>query len=176
MQLLLGAEQFRPVLATAQYRAFHLETRDEYLAETEHESLTAFRADESIDPGGPWFDGWLQQVRSARDRGVAIERARIVSVPHTFYTRYLLALTRHNVAAGEDVRYLRREDADPADAVAEDFWLLDERLVAYSLFDERGYWVGAAASTDPVLVAAAVAIRDRIWAQSVPYGEYLVAR
>ncbi|MBF6340872.1 hypothetical protein IU450_34030 [Nocardia abscessus] len=176
MRLLLGAEPFRAVLATAKQRAFHLETRDDYLTENEEPSLAAFREDETTDPGGEWFTGWQEQVTAAVARGVVMQRARIVSEPHTLYTRYLLALTRHNVAAGEDVRYLPRRDADPADAAADDFWLIDDDLVAYSLFDERGYWVGAASTDDPVIVSYAAEVRDRVWSASTPYAEYLQRR
>lgn len=118
MQLLLGADQFRKKLASAQHRAFHLETRDDYLTESEEPSLAAFREDETIDPGGEWFRGWTDQVETATARGVAMQRARIVSVPHTLYTRYLLALTQHNIAAGEEVRYLPRQLASANDSVA----------------------------------------------------------
>lgn len=176
MQLLLGADQFRRKLATAKRRAFHLETRDEYLTETEEPSLAAFRQDETIDPGGSWFDGWAQQVIAATERGIAMERARIVSEPHTLYTRYLLALTPHNVAAGEDVRYLPRQDADPRDAASEDFWLFDDDAVTFSTFDERGYWVGAVWTDDPAIVAHAVDVRDRVWSAATPYAEYLAKR
>ena len=106
MRLLHGADELRPIFATAQRSAFHLETRDDYASESESESLTAFRADETIDPGGEWFSGWTNHVAATVARGVAVRRARIVTEPHTLYTRYLLALSRHNVEAGEDIRYL----------------------------------------------------------------------
>jgi hypothetical protein len=174
MQLLLGADAFRTKLAGAKRRAFHLETRDDYLTENEEPSLAAFRKDETTDPGGEWFRGWTDQVEAATARGVAMQRARIVSVPHTLYTRYLLALTPHNVAAGEEVRYLPRQLASASDSVAEDFWLFDEEVLTFSVFDERGYWVGAVATEDPEIVAHAVRVRDRVWAAATPFAEYRV--
>ncbi|GAA5052015.1 DUF6879 family protein [Nocardia callitridis] len=172
MRLLHGPDELRPVFAAADRSAFHLETRDDYVSESESESLSAFRADETIDPGGEWFSDWTNHVSATVAGGVAVRRARIVSEPHTLYTRYLLALSRHNVAAGEDIRYLARHDADPSDAITEDFWLFDDRLVAFSLYDVRGVWVGAALTEEPVIVAHAVAIRDRVWSVARPFGEY----
>ncbi|WP_280397576.1 DUF6879 family protein [Nocardia carnea] len=172
MRLLYGAEELRPVFATAERSAFHLETRDDYASESESESLAAFRADETIDPGGKWFSGWTDHVAATVARGVAMRRARIVSEPHTLYTRYLLALSRHNIEAGEDIRYLARHEADPSDPATEDFWLFDERAVAFSLLDARGLWVGAALTDEPVIVAHAVAVRDRVWAAAAPFEEY----
>ncbi|MBF6284825.1 hypothetical protein GV791_00800 [Nocardia cyriacigeorgica] len=172
MRLLRGADELRPVFATAQRSAFHLETHDDYASESESESLAAFRADESTDPGGEWFSGWTNHVAATVARGVAVRRARIVTEPHTLYTRYLLALSRHNLAAGEEIRYLARQHADPFDSATEDFWLFDERAVAFSLFDGRGYWVGAALTDEPMIVAHAVAVRDRVWPAAIPFEEY----
>ncbi|MBO0855529.1 MAG: hypothetical protein J2P18_17400 [Nocardia sp.] len=172
MRLVAGGEPFDRMLDGAARRAFHLETSDDYLAEDETDSLRAFLADETIDPGGPWFDPWAAQVRRMTGRGVSVQRARIVSEPHTGYTRYLLALARHNVEAGEDVRYLPRQDAEPADAGSEDFWLLDDRAVSFSVFDDRGIWIGGVITEEPVIVGNAAAIRDRIWAAAIPYQRY----
>lgn len=172
MRLLHGADELRPVFATAERSAFHLETHDDYATESESESLSAFRVDETTDPGGQWFSGWTNHVAATTARGVAVRRARIVSEPHTLYTRYLLALSHHNVAAGEDIRYLARHHADPSDSATEDFWLFDERAVAFSLTDSRGFWVGAALTDEPTIVAHAVAVRDRVWAAATPFEEY----
>nr|WP_157103566.1 DUF6879 family protein [Nocardia harenae] len=44
--------------------------------------------------------------------------------------------------------------------------------MAFSLFDARGVWVGAALTDDPVIVARAVALRDRVWSAATPFQEY----
>lgn len=172
MRQVLGGDPFDRLLDEAKSRAFHLETHDDYLAETESDSLKAFLADETIDPGGDWFTPWTDQVARMRARGVAVQRARIVGEPHTAYTRYLLALARHNVAAGEDVRYLPRSQALAADAASDDFWLLDDRAVAFSLFDDRGFWIGGAVTENHRIVAYAIGIRDRVWHTAIPYTDY----
>ncbi|QLY31865.1 hypothetical protein H0264_06035 [Nocardia huaxiensis] len=173
MRQILGGEDFDLLLDGAKTRAFHLETHDDYRAEIETDSLRAFLADETTDPGGDWFAPWINRVGRMAGRGVAVHRVRIVTEPHTAYTRYLLALTRYNVAAGEDVRYLARHNSPPTDAHTEDFWLLDDQTVAYSLFDAEGLWIGGAATEDTVMVANAIAIRDRVWGEATPYHDYL---
>ena len=173
MDLISGNAAFPDLFATVTSRAFHLETRDDYSSASETESLTQFRADESADTGGPWFDNWSNLIRETTGRGVAVQRARIVTRPHTLYTRYLLSLAKHNTAAGEDIRYLPRTDADPADSVAEDFWVLDDDRVAFSVFDDNNYWIGAALTDSAALVAYARSVRDRVWAAATPFEEYL---
>ncbi|MBH0777367.1 hypothetical protein IT779_13865 [Nocardia sp. NEAU-351] len=134
--------------------------------------MTEFLADESTDPGGAWFVPWAELVAATVARGVAVDRARIVTTPHGPYTRYLLALTPHNIAAGEDVRWLPRRDAAPTDARADDYWLIDDHLVAYSIFDENGWWSGTAATGDTRIVDYAREIRDRVWPASIPHASY----
>ncbi|MEV0293200.1 DUF6879 family protein [Nocardia sp. NPDC050710] len=170
MRLVPGGEPFDRVLRTARTRAFHLENYDNYLATGESDSLRQFLADETTDPGGEWFTPWADQVRRMVGDGIVMQRARIVSEPHTDYTRFLLALARHNVAAGEDVRYLPRADTD---VVSEDFWLLDDSTVVFSLFDLRGFWSGGAATSDSRMVRHAADIRDKVWPAAIPYRDYL---
>lgn len=173
MRLIVDSAAFADLFATVKGRAFHLETRDDYLSANETESLTRFRADEGVDVGGPWFDNWSNLVRTNTNRGVGMQRVRIVSEPHTLYTRYLLALARYNSTAGESIRYLPRQQANPADAASEDFWVFDDDRVAFSLFDDNEYWVGAALTDEPTIVAHARAIRDRLWGSATPYEEYV---
>lgn len=173
MDLISGNAAFPDLFATVKSRAFHLETRDDYSSASETESLARFRVDESADTGGPWFDNWSNLIRETTGRGVAVQRARIVTRPHTLYTRYLLSLAKHNVAAGEDIRYMSRADADPADAASEDFWVLDDDRVAFSVFDNSGQWIGATLTADAAIVAHARSVRDRVWAAATPFEEYL---
>jgi hypothetical protein len=102
----------------------------------------------------------------------ALDIMRIVSEPHCLYTRYLLALAPHNADAGEEIRYLARGKVSQFDSAAEDFWLFDDREVAFSLFDARGFWIGAALTDDPALTAHAVALRDRLWPTAIPFEAY----
>ncbi|WP_063920359.1 DUF6879 family protein [Nocardia violaceofusca] len=160
------------LLGLATSRACHLETRDEYRSDSEHSAMLQFLDGEIDDPGGAWFDPWARTVADLVGRGVAVQRARIVSVPLTDYTRYLIALTPHNLEAGEDVRWLARDHADRADAAADDFWLIDDHTVAYSVFDADGWWSGVAATSDAQIVGYACALWDRVWHKSVSHEHF----
>ncbi|XVQ16168.1 DUF6879 family protein [Spirillospora sp. CA-255316] len=96
-----------------------------------------------------------------------------MSEPHTDYTRWSLAVTRLNVAAGEDVRYLPRLDAKDLSFPEEDCWLLGEDTLILSLFKPDGGSAGFAVEPDPRKVARYRALRDAAWPRGVPYGEYL---
>jgi len=169
---LYAPDELPGLFTIARNRLFHLETRDEYLSSSENAAMRRFLDDETTDPSGEWFAPWSTLVASTTSRGIAMERARVITTPPGAYTRYLLALTPHNIAAGEDVRWLPRTDADPSDAASPDYWLVDDRVVAYSVFDANDWWSGVATTDDPVIVKYACDIRDRVWDKAIPHNQY----
>ncbi|MGH3602749.1 MAG: DUF6879 family protein [Pseudonocardiaceae bacterium] len=66
-----------------------------------------------------WHQPWLNLVRNITAAGKNIQRVWVVTVPHVDYTRWGLTIAPHNIAAGEDIRWLPRHlidaDALPAD-------------------------------------------------------------
>ena len=174
MRLLLGAEPFRAVLATAKQRAFHLETRDDYLTENEEPSLAAFRDDETTDPGGEWFTGWQEQVTAAVARGVVMQRARIVSEPVSDYIRYEHASTRVNVYAGEQVRWLPRRHASDIALPGNDFWLFDDHVIRWGHFSGDGAMIGHEISEDPAAAKLCAESFEAVWARAIPHDDYQI--
>jgi hypothetical protein len=66
---------------------------------------------------------------------------RVVPEPPTEYLRFGLWLAQFNAGAGEDVRYLTRDQANRLDLPAHDFWVLDaERLALLYSPQTIGCW------------------------------------
>ena len=87
-------------------RAFHLELKDTYNVAAEDEPFGRWQRGEPDDYA--WHQGWLDFLREVTAAGVQVQRVRVVSTPHTDYTRWGLEVARLNIQAGEDVRYLPR--------------------------------------------------------------------
>ncbi|WP_416565100.1 DUF6879 family protein [Nocardia testacea] len=148
--------------------AFHLEVRDVYHVPSESERIQKFLNGEPRPVTAvPWHD----LVREATARGVSISRVRVVTVPHSDYQRWLLSVTQANQDAGEDIRYLPRHEAGlvPTD----DWWLLDDRRVAFNLVDQNSAPVGVAVTSDPGIVEYCQTVRERLWNLAIPYAEYV---
>lgn len=158
----------------AEREAFHLEVRDDYYP-ADYPPLVRFLADEPDDYG--WFQPWLSHVRETVRRGVAVHRARVVTVPHNDYTRYAKHVARLNVEAGEDVRYLSRHLIAPTELTTDDWWLFDDSVVAFTVFEPgtNGRWVGGAVTTDPRIVSYMRGVKERVWSLAVPLSEYIDA-
>lgn len=153
--------------------AVHLELEDIYTTPEEDEPFRRFMAGETDDY--TWFSGWADLVRTATSAGKTMRRVRVISEPHTDYTRFALAVARLNVAAGEDVRYLPRHAIAPRLLSGDDWWTFDDDLVAFSVFAPTGAGAGFATTTDPVITAHIRTVRDRVWPLAIPYADYAAA-
>lgn len=120
-----------------------------------------------------WHQPWLDLVREATAAGRSISRVRVVSVPHVDYTRWGLVVAEHNIAAGEDIRWLPRQLVDPADLSSDDFWLFDDDRVVFTVFEPSGRFAGGAATIDPQIVGYCREVRDLVWSQAIPHAQYL---
>ncbi|GAB2452629.1 DUF6879 family protein [Nocardia tengchongensis] len=166
--------EFRPtrdLLREWQHEAFRLEVRDSYGVPGESEPLQRFLNDEPFDLR-EWFRDWSELIGELGERGVTVSRVRVVTVPHTDYHRWLLTLAELNTEAGEIIRYLPRHTA--GEVPPDDFWLLDDERVGFTLADQDGRAVGGVAvTTDPRIVAYSREVRKRLWPLATPYAEYV---
>jgi hypothetical protein len=103
-----------------------------------------------------WFDGWLTMIRQATAVGRRFARVRVVSLPLTDYSRFGLYCSGYTTAAGEDIRYLRRDDA--ADLPDYDYWLFDSRLLVRMRFAEDETFLGG-----EVIEDAGEIVRHNYW-------------
>ena len=172
MELLEG-EAFTDQFHSVSRRAFHLEVQDSYSTPDESGPFALFlngRADDL-----EWHQPWLDLVRAVSAGGRSIDRVRLVSEPHVDYTRWGLSIAPHNIAAGEDIRWLPRHLVAASEIPADDFWLLDDDRVMFTVFEPGGRFVGGATSIDPSIVAYCREARDRFWSMAVPHAEYASA-
>ncbi len=166
----LSYEKFK-ALARESERAFHLERQDTYNVAAEDEPFGRWQRGEPDDY--VWHQDWLDFVRAVTAAGVQVQRVRLVSVPHTTYTRWGLDITRLNADAGEDMRYLPRHLAKDIEFPDEDYWLLDDDKLILSVFSADGRTGGFAWETSPELLRHCLAVRDQVWARAVPYTDYI---
>ncbi|MFE1596116.1 DUF6879 family protein [Nocardia sp. NPDC058705] len=168
--LLAQGEDFLDLFRQAKREAFHLEVADDYDTPEESEPFRKFIANEPDDY--EWFTPWLEHVRETTSRGVAVKRARVVTVPHTDYTRFAKHVARFNAEAGEDVRYVPRHTINADELTKDDWWLFDDERVAFTVFKPSGEWSGGAVTDDPVIVDYVRRVKNLVWSKATPLGEY----
>ncbi|MEV7003203.1 DUF6879 family protein [Streptomyces sp. NPDC093982] len=162
---------FSELLANTMQSAVHLELRDDYGS---NPRLEAWRRGERVDWGerDSWWHPFHQTIADAVARGVAVRRARIVSEPVSAYIRWEHYLTRGNVIAGEQVRWLPRRNATGLLVPANDFWLFDGNLLRIHHFAGDGSHVTDELNDRELTLKICSAAFEEIWQCAIPHSEY----
>jgi hypothetical protein len=151
--------EFGQLFTSFEHTAFRLEVRSRYAPAYEGESLRKFLAGEPDDL--PWMQDWLTMVRGATAAGKRFARVRIVDMPLSDYSRFSHALAQYNNGAGEDIRYLTRDQA--AELPEHDFWLFDSRNLLVMKFDGDDRFIGGEVIEDAAVVVEHNYWRDAAW-------------
>jgi hypothetical protein len=165
-----GVPPFEELIAGAQRSAVHLEMRDSYTPDDP--SFVAWQ-------GGPSYDrigreaAWHALIGDARERGVIVRRARIISEPVTPYIRFEYDVTDSmNVAAGEQVRWLPRRHASDLALPGNDFWVFDDQLVRFGHFAGDGTVIGHELSSDPTVIKLCATAFVAVWERAIDHKDY----
>lgn len=170
----VGDEVFEPLFRGARRYAFHLEVQDTYGVADEVEALKRWETGETYEPEEQpvSWKAWDDLMLESAERGIALERLRVITVPHSDYTRWLLSETHTNVAVGEVVRWLPRHLVDPAEVPGDDYWLFDDETVAFTTFAETGEFMGLSITTDRGIVSRCVQARELLWRRGIDHARY----
>jgi hypothetical protein len=169
MTLLTGSE-FDALFDSYAHDAWRLEVRDSYLGVAyEPEPFRRFMAGETDD--GEWLRDWTDGVSRRASEGKTMARVRVVTVPLSDYARFSLDVCqRHNIPAGEDIRYLPRDAA--RGLPDHDFWLFDSSSLYVIHFDDTNDMIGAEPVDDPAEIARHIAWRDLAWSRALKPAQF----
>jgi hypothetical protein len=144
-------DQLAGLLATFERTAFRLETQDAYPDDYEQADFRLFLAGTPRRPDGlDWFRPWAEQVARQTRQGKRVSRVRVQSDPPTGYQRWERYVGAWNIAAGEDIRYMTRAQAERTGLPLDhDWWLLDGNRVIIMRFGETGDRTSTELVTDP---------------------------
>ncbi|MGW6223439.1 DUF6879 family protein [Streptomyces olivaceus] len=169
--------EFAGLFATFEHTAWRLETRRRYASDEDGDSWKQFTEAGRIAEDWTKDDSvsaFRKTVQAQTALGKRFERVRLVDAPPTTGQRYLLEHARWNIESGEDIRNMRRTDADRLRLPAEDFWLFDSRLIALLCFDDDDQLTHVELITEPAEVVRCCMIRDAAWHHAVPWERFMV--
>jgi predicted phosphohydrolase len=115
---------------------------------------------------------WLSMLRDAAREGRRFARVRVVSLPFSDYNRWSYVIAQHNIAAGEDIRYLTSEPARQLKLPNHDYWLFDSRKLLRMRFDEADHFLGGEIIEDSAQIVRHNYWRDAAWHYAVRRDEF----
>lgn len=133
-----------------------MEVRDRYNAPREVESFRKFLDGEPDNLS--WAESWFSMIREATAEGRLFSRVRVVTLPLTDYSRFGLWASSFTSDAGEDIRYVTRDEAQKAELPNHDYWLFDScKLVRMQFGDEDRFLGGE------IIEDAAEIVKHNYW-------------
>lgn len=165
---------FAELLADCRHSAVHLEMRDQYAIAEEDDEFAAWQRGARVDwqDRRAWWSPFYQAVADAVGRGLQVRRARVVSEPVTEYIRWEHYVTRGNVEAGEQVRWLPRRQTSDLALPGNDFWLFDGSFVRLHHFSGVGDLLEHEITEEPATVKLCAEAFEQVWARAIPHAEY----
>ena len=112
-----------------------------------------------------WFQNWLTMIKEATVEGRRFSRVRVVSIPLTDYSQFGVFCSGYTNTAGEDIRYLRRDEAD--DLPDYDYWLFDSSRLVRMHFDDDENFLGGEVIEDPAVIVKHNYLRAAAWHKAV---------
>lgn len=162
---------FADMLSGCHRTAVHLEMRDTYTPDDLQ--FLRWKEEGVIDPEETRWVQWTNLVRSALERGVCVQRARIVSEPVTDFIRHEHALADAvNIPAGEQLRWLPRRQASDLALPGNDFWVFDDHLVRFGFFSGEGHYLGEELTDDPAVIKLCLTAFESVWERATAHSEY----
>lgn len=165
------ATSFDELMASVQRSAVHLEMRDGYTRSSE--AFIAWQGGYRGAPANAPSQEWRELVRATTARGVEIKRARIVSEPLSDFVQFEYDITaEHNVAAGEQVRWLPRRNASDLMLPGNDLWIFDDQVVQFLHFAGDGTYLDSTYDDDARLVKLCSDSFAAVWERATPHENY----
>ena len=91
----------------------------------------------------------------------------------TDYVRFEYDVTAaHNLAAGEQVRWLPRHAAAGLLVPCSDFWVFDDQVLLWNHFAGDGSWVGEQKGDGPAVAKLCASSFDAAWERAIPHAAY----
>ncbi len=163
-----GEPSFEDLLDATVRSVVHLEARDTY--DPTDPAFVKWQQDG--DTSYDW-DAWISLIGAAVDRGVRFRRLRIVSEPVSDYIRWEHAISYGNLKAGEELRWLPRHLAFDLPHPVADFFLWDQRLIAYNFTAGNGVDTGRMEYiADPRHIIPVVGMFEMLWERGIPHTDY----
>lgn len=178
MRRLLTEDEFVKQFTEFEHTAWKLEVRDRYNVSEETETIERFlkTGDLGRDEDRARTSSWHRNVTARRKEGKTWQRVRVVSDPLSDYIAWEHAVTRFNVEAGEDIRWLPRLHPAVKQLPALDFWLFDNRWSCVLHFDDDDVPYELERIDDPATIAQHCQWRDIAWQHAIPHSEYIPTR
>jgi hypothetical protein len=133
--------EFDRCLISTRKETMKLELPDEYNYDAERETFEEFKKTGKVERAYKRLQGWLDQLKELKSRGVKLRRVHVVSLPLSMYLKYEIQYYRLYNGIYEDVRLIERAEFNSIQKQAEltldnDFFIMDDRVMFFTIYEK----------------------------------------
>lgn len=120
---------------------------------------------------------WLQNLKETKERGVKMQRVRIVSLPLSDYIRYEMDFWEHSIQNGEEILFLENEQYENImqnlDFKPKDFWTFDDNVLIIFHYDETGDFVKEESISNKLITKKYIELKRKLLKYAISMNEFL---
>lgn len=154
--------------------SFRVEALDQYGPLRNDEAVRLFLDGEPLPPPSERRLVWYNLCTEQAKKGTPLKRVRVLPRIIPPYCKFELETFQNNVAHGEDIGIIIKEDnQDLADAWDQEYNLMDERRLIYIVYTQDGSFIKLEEETDPAEINRRVAQKQKLLERAIPYKKFI---
>lgn len=126
------------------------------------------------------FLKWLEGLNKTKERGVKMQRVRIVSLPFSDYIKYEIDFWKHSTKQGENILFLEAKRYEHIkqkfNFEPKDFWIFDDKILIIFHYDEKGDFVKEKLIPDKETIKKYVELKRELLDHAIPMDEFLKSK
>ena len=167
--------QFQNTWNKAKNSIFRLESLPEYRIKHDLENFEKFKK------RNPYIGSkerqWFSQLKKTKQKGVKIQRTRIISLPLSDYLRYEINFWQHSIKNGEEILFLDKKDyiriKSKLKIKSKDFWMFDDKVLVIFYYDSKGRWLNEKIITNNKVINNYKKLKKELIKHAVPMYDFL---
>jgi hypothetical protein len=122
-------------------------------------------------------DSWFNRLRNTKEKGISMQRVRIVPLPILDYIKYEMEFWKISRECGEVFLFLEESKYDQIkeglNFNPEDFWMFDDKNLVIFHYDETENLVSEEVVEDENIINDYVALEKELVKEAIPMKEFL---
>ncbi len=120
---------------------------------------------------------WLENLDKTKERGVKMQRVRVVQLPLSDYVKYEMNFWKHSIRNEEEILFLLENEYRKAiqtlNFKPRDFWMFDDKVLIIFHYDETGDFVKEESITDEKTIKNYLGLKQKLLQLTIPMEELL---
>jgi len=163
---------------SAKNNIFRLEGRAEYRVPGEQENIEKWKKGELDMKNNKEWQGWMGSLKSAKAKGIATKRVRVVPKPLPDYIKYEISLWQdHSTKNGEELFFINSEEYQKIVAGCgfnpKDFWLFDDKKLLILNYSHNGQFSGEILIADDGMAKRYCELKSKLLQGSISMSTFI---